>query len=50
MRGMVLGIERSAGKDIGAAEERGGLRPLQHEHFRTLPQQDQRRGRAGNKS
>jgi hypothetical protein len=48
MRGMILGVERAAGKDIRAAEERGGLNPLQHEHFETVPQQDERRRRPWN--
>src|SRR5688500_7373446 len=39
----VLRIERAAREDIGAAEARGVLRPLQHQHFHAFTQKDQRR-------
>src|SRR3989454_10471484 len=45
------GVERAAGEDVGAAEERSALRALDHEHFDAVAagaKQDQRGSGAGN--
>src|SRR3989441_1834143 len=45
------GVERAAGEDVGAAEERGALRALDHEDFDAVAagaKQDQRGSGAGN--
>jgi len=39
---MVLRIERAAGEHVGAAEEGGGLRTLQHQDFHPAAQEDER--------
>src|SRR6185503_12178167 len=39
----ILRIERAAGEDVGAAQERRVLRPLQHENLHAFAYEDQRR-------
>ncbi len=40
---VVVRIERAAREHVGAAEERGALRALEHEYFVLFPQENQRR-------